>query len=110
MRRDLPALTGLRFFLALWVILHHLTGPGQPLGATLSAIFPAPLFTLVRGGYQAVTTFFVLSGFVLTRSYWTGSWTRESLRKYYRGRVDQSWRRSLLKSQPQSLRRTFCDG
>ena len=87
MRRDLPALTGLRFFLALWVILHHLTGPGQPLGATLSAILPAPVFTLVRGGYQAVTTFFVLSGFVLTRSYWTGSWTRESLRKYYRGRV-----------------------
>src|SRR5215471_11701237 len=25
----MPALTGLRFFLALWVILHHLTGPGR---------------------------------------------------------------------------------
>ena len=33
-RRDFPALTGLRFFLALWVILHHLTGPGQKLEAT----------------------------------------------------------------------------
>ena len=32
-RRDFPALTGLRFFLALWVILHHLTGPGQKLPA-----------------------------------------------------------------------------
>ena len=31
--KDLPALTGLRFFLALWVILHHLTGPGQDLEA-----------------------------------------------------------------------------
>jgi len=83
----MPALTGLRFFLALWVILHHLTGPGQELGATLSAILPAPLFTLVRGGYQAVTTFFVLSGFVLTRSYWKTSWSRAELVKYYCGRV-----------------------
>jgi len=86
-RRDLPALTGLRFFLALWVILHHLTGPGQELGATLSGVLPAPLFTLIRGGYQAVTTFFVLSGFVLTRSYWTAQWSGEGLAKYYRGRV-----------------------
>src|SRR5437763_10601355 len=70
-RHDMPALTGLRFFLALWVILHHLTGPGQALGTTLSGALPAPLFTLIRGGYQAVTTFFVLSGFVLTRSYWS---------------------------------------
>src|SRR5215467_14837542 len=85
--RDLPALTGLRFFLALWVILHHLTGPGQELGATLSSILPVPLFTLIRGGYQAVTTFFVLSGFVLTRSYWTAAWSGEGLAKYYRGRV-----------------------
>ena len=87
MRRDLPALTGLRFFLALWVILHHLTADGQPLAASLSAAFPALLFTLIRGGYQAVTTFFVLSGFVLTRSYWNASWTRTALTKYYRGRV-----------------------
>lgn len=86
-RRDLPALTGLRFFLALWVILHHLTGSGQPLAVTLSAALPTPLFTLIRGGYQAVTTFFVLSGFVLTRSYWTAAWTREGLGRYLKGRV-----------------------
>jgi peptidoglycan/LPS O-acetylase OafA/YrhL len=85
--RDLPALTGLRFFLALWVILHHLTGPGQELGTTLASLLPSPLFTLVRGGYQAVTTFFVLSGFVLARSYWTGAWSRAGLAKYYKGRV-----------------------
>ena len=65
-RRDFPALTGLRFFLALWVILHHLTGPGQKLEAT-ALLLPHGLFTLIRGGYQAVTTFFVLSGFVLTQ-------------------------------------------
>jgi len=60
-RRDFPALTGLRFFLALWVILHHLTGPGQKLEAT-ALLLPHPLFMLIRGGYQAVTTFFVLLG------------------------------------------------
>ena len=72
-RRDFPALTGLRFFLALWVILHHLTGPGQKLEAT-ALLLPYGLFTLIRGGYQAVTTFFVLSGFVLTRSYSATLW------------------------------------
>jgi uncharacterized protein (TIGR03435 family) len=87
LRRDLPALTGLRFFLALWVILHHLTGSDQHLASVLSPVLPAPLFTLIRGGYQAVTTFFVLSGFVLTRSHWTDSWTGAALRQYYRGRV-----------------------
>ena len=60
----LPALTGLRFFLALWVILHHLTGPGQALEPAFLRL-PHGLFTLTRGGYQAVTTFFVLSGFLI---------------------------------------------
>jgi peptidoglycan/LPS O-acetylase OafA/YrhL len=87
LRRDLPALTGLRFFLALWVILHHLTGPDQALATMISGVLPAPLFTLIRGGYQAVTTFFVLSGFVLTRSYWTAAWERAPLAKYYKGRI-----------------------
>ena len=84
-RRDFPALTGLRFFLALWVILHHLTGPGQKLEATL-LLFPHGIFTLIRGGYQAVTTFFVLSGFVLTRSYAATVWTRENWLRYIWGR------------------------
>ena len=86
LRRDLPALTGLRFFLALWVILHHLTGPGQKLEAT-ALLLPHGLFTLIRGGYQAVTTFFVLSGFVLTRSYAATVWTRAATLRYALGRV-----------------------
>ncbi len=85
-RRDFPALTGLRFFLALWVILHHLTGPGQKLEAT-ALLLPLPLFTLIRGGYQAVTTFFVLSGFVLTRSYAETLWSRRNTLRYGLGRV-----------------------
>ncbi|MEO8370154.1 MAG: acyltransferase [Candidatus Solibacter sp.] len=85
-RRDFPALTGLRFFLALWVILHHLTGPGQKLEAT-ALLLPHPLFMLIRGGYQAVTTFFVLSGFVLTRSYAETVWSRRNTLRYGLGRV-----------------------
>jgi len=84
--KDLPALTGLRFFLALWVILHHLTGPGQDL-EPVARHLPDALFSLIRGGYQAVTTFFVLSGFVLTRTYATTIWEKRKLVNYWIGRV-----------------------
>jgi peptidoglycan/LPS O-acetylase OafA/YrhL len=81
----LPALTGLRFVLALWVILHHLTGPGQTLGMTVQAL-PYAIYALIRGGYLAVTTFFVLSGFVLARSHAATRWTGASLWRYGVGR------------------------
>ena len=85
-RNHMPALTGLRFVLALWVILHHITGPhGMLESAALS--LPGPLYTLVRGGYLAVTTFFVLSGFVLARSYAATTWNGGSLLRYAAGRV-----------------------
>jgi len=82
----LPALTGLRFFLALWVILHHLTGRGQMLESAVLAL-PEPLYALIRGGYLAVTTFFVLSGFVLSRSYSRTRWDRRGLIRYFAGRI-----------------------
>lgn len=72
-REHLPALTGLRFVLALWVILDHLTGPGMMLEASARDL-PPVLYALIRGGYLAVTTFFVLSGFVLARSYAAMEW------------------------------------
>jgi len=77
----LPALTGLRFVLALWVILHHLTGPGGMLDAWCSSL-PHALDAIVRRGYLAVSTFFVLSGFVLARSYAAGAWNRRRLLRY----------------------------
>ena len=83
--RHLPALTGLRFVLALWVILHHLSGPGQMLDAPVRAL-PYVLYALIRGGYLAVTTFFVLSGFVLARTYASTEWTGKSLLRYGIGR------------------------
>src|SRR3954468_3765044 len=82
----LPALTGLRWVLALWVIFHHLTGPGQSLEPAARAL-PHPLFTLIRGGYLAVTTFFVLSGFVVARSHAMERWSVRSLLRYAAGRV-----------------------
>lgn len=85
-RLHLPALTGLRFVLALWVILDHLTGPGGMLEPQARAL-PHVLYALVRGGYLAVTTFFVLSGFVLARSYAGARWNSRSLLRYGVGRV-----------------------
>jgi 3-O-acyltransferase len=81
----MPALTGLRFLLALWVILHHLTGSSQMLGDAALRLPPA-IYALIRGGYLAVTTFFVLSGFVLARSYPSTRWTGKSLLRYGAGR------------------------
>ena len=78
---NLPALTGFRFFLALWVILHHLTGPAQTLGIAAMRL-PNPIYLMIRGGYLAVTTFFVLSGFVLAHSYANARWDRRGLRRY----------------------------
>jgi peptidoglycan/LPS O-acetylase OafA/YrhL len=82
----LPALTGLRFVLALWVILHHLSGPGQMLDAQARAL-PYVAYALIRGGYLAVTTFFVLSGFVLARTYAGTEWTGRNLLRYGVGRL-----------------------
>ena len=82
----LPALTGLRFFLALWVIVDHLVGPGHAF-EPFAQMLPHPLYMIVRGGYLAVNTFFVLSGFVLARTYASTAWSGPSLWRYGVGRV-----------------------
>lgn len=56
-RENLPSLTSLRFFAALIVIMQHYT--------FREALFPPQVFL----GYEAVTFFFVLSGFILTYSH-----------------------------------------
>lgn len=72
--------------LALWVILHHLTGPGQSLEPAARAMGPAA-YSLIRGGYLAVTTFFVLSGFVLARTYSEQRWDTRGTLRYSAGRI-----------------------
>ncbi len=77
----LPALTGLRFILALWVILHHLTGTGMMLESWETQLPPAAQ-SLIRGGYLAVQSFFILSGFVLARSYAATRWNQRNLIRF----------------------------
>jgi len=81
----LPALTGLRFFLALWVIFTHLIGTGHVYEPVV-LLLPGPLQDILRRGYQAVPTFFVLSGFVLAKTYGRTEWNRSNLWKYLTGR------------------------
>lgn len=58
-RAPLPALTSLRFFAAIVVVLSH-----------AAETFPLPpLLPFFNAAYSAVTFFFVLSGFVLTYAY-----------------------------------------
>jgi peptidoglycan/LPS O-acetylase OafA/YrhL len=47
---------------------------------------PQAVYTIIRGGYLAVTTFFVLSGFVLARSYASTRWDGKSVLRYGAGR------------------------
>ncbi len=67
-KKQLLALTGLRFFLALWVVIYHQTAPENYL-APLMAKLPETIFCVLRTGYVAVGVFFVLSGFVLSYSH-----------------------------------------
>jgi peptidoglycan/LPS O-acetylase OafA/YrhL len=83
--RDLPALTGLRFFLALWVIVDHLVGQGH-VYEPMALMLPGPLAAIMRGGYLAVPSFFVLSGFVLARTYDATQWNPRNSWKYVVGR------------------------
>jgi peptidoglycan/LPS O-acetylase OafA/YrhL len=58
-RPPLPMLTSLRFFAAAEVVIYHFT----------FSIPSGPFTGWMKGGYEAVTFFFVLSGFILTYVY-----------------------------------------
>jgi peptidoglycan/LPS O-acetylase OafA/YrhL len=63
-RRELPALTGVRFFAAWYVVLFHAM-PG------FARRYPLPklVATFFSNGYLAVGLFFLLSGFILAYTY-----------------------------------------
>jgi peptidoglycan/LPS O-acetylase OafA/YrhL len=84
--QQLPALTGLRFYLAAWVVVHHLCGGAHMLEPLVQTL-PGPVQTFLRSGFWAVGTFFILSGFVLARGYAATSWNRNSLIRYGAARV-----------------------
>lgn len=67
--REFRALTGLRGFLALWVVVMHAS-----IGMELRHFWPderfgAPIANLIFSGVAAVDGFFILSGFVLSYVY-----------------------------------------
>lgn len=62
---SIEALTSIRFFAALCVLLYHSGGPAI---SSLSAT-PEAVKNFFANGYLGVTFFFVLSGFILTHVY-----------------------------------------
>src|SRR6266404_9023548 len=63
-RSPLPALTGLRFVAAFWVVLYHFFRPLQ-----LGIPMPARIESIFQSGFCGVGLFFALSGFVLSYVY-----------------------------------------
>lgn len=81
-KRQLPGLTGLRFFLAMWVVLYHrFPKEGLPIEWLPGA--PDAIYCILRTGYIAVTIFFILSGFVLSYNYNLGApWSRRDITRF----------------------------
>jgi peptidoglycan/LPS O-acetylase OafA/YrhL len=84
-RHQLAALTGIRLPLALWVVSHHLSGSGRML-EPLTTKSPS-VHLLVDEAWAAVSVFFVISGFVITRRYRTTIWTRDAWTRYTAARL-----------------------
>ncbi len=76
----LDALTSLRFFAAFLIVLHHSFGAFE-FGQTWNWYFPT---------YQAVSFFFVLSGFILTYVYRTFE-TQKAVLQFYIARIARIW-------------------
>src|SRR5579862_5200160 len=74
-KQQLSPLTGIRFYLALWVVVFHQAYANMFLGQLLPRL-PEFAVSILRTGYVAVDVFFVLSGFVLSYNYsLEKSWT-----------------------------------
>jgi peptidoglycan/LPS O-acetylase OafA/YrhL len=97
-RRELPALTSLRFFAAIYVVVHHLINiallHSQGENADRSATWYLSWGTQ---GHVGVTFFFVLSGFILAWCYHRSFGTADDAtrpatsRRFWRARFARVW-------------------
>jgi peptidoglycan/LPS O-acetylase OafA/YrhL len=79
----LKSIAGLRFLCALHLVIYHIALP-----ALVAAHFPDAILLLANSGSFSTSLFFILSGFVLGRSYSqkpfeTGKFLRTRLKKIY---------------------------
>jgi peptidoglycan/LPS O-acetylase OafA/YrhL len=93
-RPEIPALTSLRFFAALWVALFHIREIGlwRGGGAAYSAV--------ARLGYLGVSFFFVLSGFILVYVYAGRNVTKSRFWQARFARIYPAYAFSLLVTLP----------
>lgn len=77
----LPALTGIRFFAAFYVVLGH----GLP-WIENRAVLPISVSIFLRNSYIAVSLFFMLSGFILAYTYTEFSPGARSYAKFWKAR------------------------
>ena len=82
-RRQLDALTALRFFAALAILVHHCNG----------VFWPAAELGPLDGG---VSFFFVLSGFILTHVYRGSDLSAAARYRFYAARIIRIWPLHLL--------------
>lgn len=85
-RAPLHALTGLRFFAAMWVVLFH-----TRIAQVLSEHGVKPLASIVRHGNLAVSAFFLLSGFILAYTYRNKLKRGSDNRRFWEARFARIW-------------------
>lgn len=76
-RSEIKPLTSLRGIAALWVLFHHIT---EIEGSKASIKFDSFFLKIVDSGWFGVDIFFILSGHILTRTYF---YRKETLKNFY---------------------------